>query len=161
MKVSRVKLLQSMPIFGGITQESLEFLIDRSSIVERQSGEYFVREAENATSMFVLESGKVAVSKKLKGKEQLLKNLSQGDCFGEMALIDLHPRSASIKAMESCKAIKLDYAALLELYQHDLEQFTIIQMNIGREISRRLRIADDTLFEINGESIQINSKNRV
>jgi len=151
MRVSRVKLLQSMAIFGGITQESLEFLIGRSSIVERQRGVYFVREAENATSMFVLESGKVAVTKKLKGKEHLLKNLSQGDCFGEMALIDLHPRSASVKAMESCKAIELGYAALLELYQHDLEQFTIIQMNIGREISRRLRIADEALFEINSD----------
>ena len=130
-----------------INKETLEFLIDHSSIQHLRPGEYFFHEGDNAVSMFVLERGKVAVSKQWNGEDHLLKHLSHGDCFGEMALLDLYPRSASVLAVEPCDAIELSQAILLKLYQHNLEQFTIIQMNIGREISRRLRTADDQLFQ--------------
>lgn len=147
MKQARVKLLQSMPIFGGISKESLEFLVDHSNMVHLSPGDYFFREGDDAVSMFVLERGKVAITKQWNGKEHLLKQLSQGDCFGEMALLDLYPRSASVVAMEPSDAIELHSSILLKLYEHDLEQFTVIQMNIGREISRRLRAADKQLFQ--------------
>jgi CRP-like cAMP-binding protein len=147
MKQARIKLLQSMPVFGGVSKEALEFLIDHASIQHLSPGEYFFREGDSAVSMFVLEYGTVAVSKQWDGENHLLKQFSHGDCFGEMALLDLFPRSASVMAVETCSAIELNHATLLKLYQYDLEQFTIIQMNIGREISRRLRIADNQLFE--------------
>lgn len=147
MKQVRVNFLQSMPIFGGVSKETLEFLIDHSSIRSLSPGNYFFHEGDDAVSMFVLEHGKVAVRKQWSGEDHLLKHLSQGDCFGEMALLDLYPRSASVMAIEPCNAIELSHAVLLKLYQHDLEQFTIIQMNIGREISRRLRNADNQQFQ--------------
>ncbi len=147
MRQARIDLLQSMPVFGGASKETLEFLIDHSTLWHLSSGEYFFREGDNAVSMFVLEYGTVAVSKQWNGENHLLKQLSHGDCFGEMALLDLFPRSASVMAVETCNAIALSHATLLKLYQYNLEQFTIIQMNIGREISRRLRAADNQLFE--------------
>ena len=69
-----------------------------------------------------------------------------GDCFGEMALMDLFPRSASIRALADCTAIELTPDDLMRLYEHDLEQFTLVQMNIGREVCRRLRATDELLF---------------
>jgi len=146
MRLARIKLLQAMPIFGGVTQETLEFLIDLASIRRLEPRDCFFHEGDDATSMFVLEKGKVVVSKKWNGRPHPIKHLTQGDCFGEMALIDLYPRSASVIAEESCIAIEIGQDALLKLSQQNLEQFAIIQMNIGREISRRLRIADDQLF---------------
>jgi len=148
LKQARVTLLQSMPVFGGVSKETLEFLVEHSSSRQLSPGEYFFREGDDATSMYVLEHGKIAISKQWNNEDHLLKNLGQGDCFGEMALIDLHPRSASSMAIENCSAIEISQMLLLKLYQHDLEQFTIIQMNIGREISRRLRTADDQLFQL-------------
>jgi len=144
---ARVKLLQSMPIFGAIREDTLEFLIGPANIVHLEPGDYFFREGDAATSMFVLESGKVEVSKESIGMDMLLKHLHAGDCFGEMALLDYFPRSASVKAVEVCKAIEIPASTLMKLYKHDLEQFTIIQMNIGREISRRLRQSDQQLFQ--------------
>ena len=63
-----------------------------------------------------------------------------------MALLDLSPRSASVRADEDCSAIRITPDNLLRLFEHDAEQFALIQMNIGREISRRLRITDELLF---------------
>jgi CRP-like cAMP-binding protein len=65
-----------------------------------------------------------------------------------MALIEMGARSASIQAAEDCTAMELSIDSLHELYQHDLEQFTIIQMNMSREVCRRLRKADDLLFQV-------------
>jgi len=146
VRLSRVKLLQAMPVFGGVTEATLEFLIDLAIIRHLETGEYFFREGEDATSIFVIEKGKVVVSKLWNDQPHTIKHLGQGDCFGEMALLDLYPRSASVIAEEPCDAIELTQNALLKLCQHDLEQFVIIQMNIGREISRRLRQADNQLF---------------
>ena len=60
--------------------------------------------------------------------------------------MDLSPRSASVLAVEDCTAIELSSANLYKVYERDIEQFALIQMNLGREVSRRLREADDRLF---------------
>jgi CRP-like cAMP-binding protein len=96
--------------------------------------------------MFVLEAGKVAVLKSWHGQEYLLRTLKEGDCFGEMAVMDITPRSASVCAVEDCTAIRLSAANLYQVYAQDLKQFALIQMNMGREVCRRLREADNRLF---------------
>jgi CRP/FNR family transcriptional regulator, cyclic AMP receptor protein len=59
-----------------------------------------------------------------------------------MAVMDLLPRSASIRAVEHCTALRLSAASLYQVYEHDLKQFALIQMNMGQEVSRRLRETD-------------------
>jgi CRP/FNR family transcriptional regulator, cyclic AMP receptor protein len=63
-----------------------------------------------------------------------------------MALMDLMPRSASVKALEDCSAIELRSDQLMRLFEFDVEQFALIQMNMGREVCRRLRTTDAQLF---------------
>jgi CRP-like cAMP-binding protein len=146
MQASRIAALQGMPIFGGITSDALASLLEASSTVAVARNEYFFREGDKAESMFVLEEGEVSILKGWAGEEHLLGRLRQGDCFGEMALLDLFPRSASVLAVQACRAIELSTASLFKLYETDLEQFALIQMNIARELSRRLRAADERIF---------------
>ena len=147
MHDARIKLLQGMPIFGGIRADVLQFLLGLCPVVSVPTNEYFFHEHDQADSMFVLEAGKVAVLKSWRGQEYLLKILKEGDCFGEMAVMDLSPRSASIRAIEDCAAIRVSAANLYKLYEQDPKQFALIQMNMGREVTRRLREADDRLFK--------------
>lgn len=143
---ARIELLQSMPIFGAIRDDVLEFILDRTRSVVVGEGSFFFRENEPARSMFVLESGRVAVLRSWQGRELLVRELGQGDCFGEMALMDLLPRSASLRAEKDCSALELMPATLLALFERDIEQFALIQMNMGREVCRRLRETDEQLF---------------
>ena len=145
MNTSRLELLQVMPVFGGISEEALHFLLERAKTVEVASGERFFREGEIGESMFVLEAGRVEVLRELDGEALTLAELGAGDCFGEMALIECMARSATVKALEDCRAFKLTYPALHELYNFDDSQFLLIQMNLARELSRRLRKAGDLL----------------
>ena len=78
-------------------------------------------------------------------QEYQLRNLNQGDCFGEMSLIDFSPRSASVRAVEDCTALQISAACISQIYEKDLEQFAMIEMNMGREVSRRLRESDAAL----------------
>ena len=146
MLAARVELLQQMPIFGAVREDALQLLLEGAGSARVPAGAYFFREKDLAQSMFVLESGRVAVLKPWQGRELQLRLLGPGDCFGEMALLDLFPRSASVRAVEDCSAIELSPGDLLRLFEKDSEQFALIQMNIGREMCRRLRATDDMLF---------------
>ena len=147
MQATRIELLQRMPIFGAIRDDALQYLVEQSRSVSVGGDEYFFREGDQASGLYVLEAGKVAVLKSWKGKQFLLRYLGEGDCFGEMALMDLFPRSASLRAMEDCKAIEIRPEHLYGLFERDAEQFALIQMNIGREVCRRLRATDELLFQ--------------
>ena len=149
MKKPTIALLQKMPIFGGLNTDSLQLLLELSPVITITSGNFFFREYELGGSMFVLEDGKVAILKSWEGNDHLLAYLAKGDCFGEMEMMNLCPRVASVMAVTDCTALQISKASLFHLYEKDLEQFTLIQMNMGREVSRRLRTLDQELFEKN------------
>ena len=146
MQAMRIEMLQRMPIFGAIRDDALEFLLAQAHVVNVAPGAWFFREGDQASSMFVLESGRVVVIKTWQGRDLVLHGMQAGDCFGEMALMDLCPRSASVRAKTDCVAIELTSSDLLRLFESDAEQFALIQMNIGREVCRRLRATDELLF---------------
>jgi CRP/FNR family transcriptional regulator, cyclic AMP receptor protein len=146
MQETRIELLQGMPIFGGIRAETIQFLLTFCPIVSVPMNEFFFREHQQGDSMFVLELGKAAVLKYWSGRDYLLQTLKEGDCFGEMAVMDHCLRSASVRAVEDCIAIHISAADLYRVYAQDLKQFALIQMNMGREVCRRLREANSRLF---------------
>ncbi len=91
MLAMQIEMLQRMPIFGAIREDSLAFLLDRAAHCRIVAGQAFFREGDPGDRMFVLESGRAAVVKGWQGNEVLLHDLEPGDCFGEMALMDLCP----------------------------------------------------------------------
>ncbi len=142
----RIRLLQAMPIFGGVSEEALRFLMGMAREVEVVAGDYFYHEGDPANSVFVLETGKVVLMKSWQSKDYILKSLLRGDSFGEVALIDLQPRNTSALAREASRAIELSTDDLYRLYKRYLEQFTLIYMNMARQVCRRLREADARTF---------------
>ena len=148
MDDASARLIQATPIFGGLHPELLAPLLDRASRVKVAEGEFFFREGSRGTSVFVLEGGSVSILRYWDGGNHLLRHLEKGDCFGEVALLDFGLRSASVLADVDCSAIELTASDLLELSKQSPEQFALIYMNLARELSRRLRAADDRLFRV-------------
>jgi CRP/FNR family cyclic AMP-dependent transcriptional regulator len=140
-------LLRSVSIFGALSDETLEFLGDRLNPVTVRAGEAFFSEGEIGDAVYVLEEGRADVVKSRDGRSMVLASLKPGACFGEVALVAISPRNASVRAVTDCRALRLLNRVLLELYEHDLEQFTLVQMNLGREIARRLNETSELLFE--------------
>ena len=146
MDEKRISLLMKIPVFGAIREDIISQLIEQAPLIKIKKGAYLFREDDKGTSMYIIEKGHMAALKNWDGDEYLLKQLSQGDCIGEMALFDFFPRSASVISTENTELIEITAADLLNIYHQDLEQFTLLQMNLGREVTRRLRAADEKLF---------------
>ena len=147
MKEPRIALLQDMSIFGAIKSESLELLLERAETLHVPKGEYFFREGDQGTSLYVLERGEVTVLKHWQGEQYVVRRIAQGDFFGEIALLDFMPRSASVIAEQDCQALVFRALDVLEIAKRDVEQFTVIYLNIAREMGRRLREGNELLFE--------------
>ncbi len=103
-----VKILQRVPLFGGLDKEQLEAL---QSLFEEEScaeNEKILREGEFGDSMFIIVNGIVDVTKfNEEGEEIPITQLKSGSYFGEVALIDNQPRSANVNAAEPTDLLRL------------------------------------------------------
>ena len=154
MDANRLKLLQNMPIFSALSESALEFIESRCETRTILLGDAFFNEGDPASSLFILESGEAEVLKKCDPDLRRLSYLNPGDCFGEMAIVDNQPRSATVMATNDCQAMEISADNLYALRQHDPEQFIQIQANLMRELSRRLRYLDEKLAVTQPEMLQ-------
>jgi len=142
-----VRFLQDQPLFGGVGDSAMQAIMRLMRPQEFSTGEVIVREDEDGDSLFVICSGTVEVLKACPTTADPLGKriavLQVGDVFGEMELIDMQRRSASIRALRQVLVLPLDNGSLFHLYESDLPTFTLIVMNLARELSRRLRCIDD------------------
>jgi len=140
-------VLRRLSIFGALKPDTITFLRSQCDQVAVPKGEHYFRQGETGDSVFILRSGRVAVVRDLEEEHAVLAELTAGQCFGEVALVAISPRTATVTALDDSTALRLRCDALMKLASIDLEQFTILQMNLGREVARRLAHADEALFE--------------
>lgn len=141
--------LSRIPIFAGLPERVMDLIAATLRVVYVVPGAQLLREGEHARSMFVVREGELQILKRGRGgAEYKLAVLKAGDVVGEMALIDIQPRSATARAIGQATLYVLDLAEIGKLYQTDVESYALLVLNISREISRRLRLADDVLANI-------------
>ena len=141
--------LRNFGLFGAMPEGVLEYLSEHLEVMEVEPGSYLFREDEEANSMFVVLQGDVEVLKKSKaGVETRVAVLGPGDWFGEMAIIDVQRRSAAVMTVSPARLIKITAKDLDRLYRHDVKAYAIFVLNIAREMSRRLRVADGILADL-------------
>lgn len=140
------QFLKSHALFGGLTDEQLGYVVPLLEEVSFDEGEFVVREGDPGDRLYFICAGRVEVVKRVSGENgggfRPLAIFRAGDTFGEMELIDIQPRSASVRALEPVNALALSNRGMYSLSKADLMTFTMIVMNIAREISRRLRKMD-------------------
>jgi len=141
--------LLETPFFGGLPDASLDLLI--SMLVERRfdAGATVVAEGEPGRSMFIVHAGELAVSKLLvSGSVIQMSRLAPGDFFGEMTLIEMQNRSATVVAESPTVLYELTAQKLYACYKADIHAYVMVMQNISRELCRRLRRADNRIAEL-------------
>ena len=103
-----------------------------------KSGEIIFKEGEVGDRMFIIQSGKVRIVKKVKDVEKTLAVMQEGDFFGEMAVIDKAPRSATAVALEDAKLVVLDE----KVFEMHMQTNPSIVKKILKKMSSRLRETD-------------------
>jgi CRP/FNR family transcriptional regulator, cyclic AMP receptor protein len=141
--------LRDIGLFGGLSDESLERLASQLPEVRVEPGRLVVSEGDLSTEMFVVIGGELEVVKKAAdGSTVRVALLGPGDWFGEMAIIDVQPRSASVRSLAPSLLLSMSADQVDRLlYRVALRDYTLLVMNIARELSRRLRVADGILAQ--------------
>lgn len=136
--------LLATPFFGGLPDPSLDLLISMLVECRFDVGATIVAEGEPGRSMFIVKSGRLAVRKRANAGSVIpISVLEPGDFFGEMTLIEMQNRSATVIAESPTALYELTAQKLYACYKADIHAYVIVLQNINRELCRRLRRADD------------------
>ncbi|MCL2627001.1 MAG: cyclic nucleotide-binding domain-containing protein [Cystobacterineae bacterium] len=147
-EMSLVTFLRSVPVFGGLEGRSLDRLIERLQEQRFEPGEVVFHEGELGRTMHVLREGEVEIVRRAsEGDEVLIVRLGPGETFGEMTLVELQPRSATVIAKKRTHTYSLTSMDLYNLYRDDNYAYVIVLQNICRMLSRRLRKADGRIAD--------------
>lgn len=141
--------VRDIGLFGGLDDETLSSLLSELRVVEMEPGETVFRENDRGREMFVLLGGEMEVVKQSRGEARSrVAMLGPGDWFGEMSILDVMPRSATVRAVAFSRVLRIGAGDLDSLYRRDPKSYALLVLNLAREMSRRLRVADALLADL-------------
>jgi CRP-like cAMP-binding protein len=152
MPVDPLEVLRSVPLFRQVAETDLQALAQMVHARDFPKGNVILSQGDEGQALFLIRRGQVKVSVLAEdGREVILSVLGPGSFFGEMALLDDEPRSAHVIAMEDTTILQLRR----EDFRNRLKAAPELAVSLLRELSRRLRRADDTiaslmLLDVNG-----------
>jgi CRP/FNR family cyclic AMP-dependent transcriptional regulator len=144
-----IEFISKVSIFAAMPDDALRRLASVARRIDFDGPTTIFEEGAPAREMVVVLRGELEVRKRGRdGGDARIATLRAGDVAGEMALIDIQPRSAAVNALGPASLVVLTHADLASLYVADPHAYTIFIMNVAREISRRLRRVDGLLANL-------------
>jgi CRP-like cAMP-binding protein len=107
-------------------------------------GTVLFREGDPGSEMFVLQRGRVDISKKVGDAETILSTLGPGEFFGEMAILSHRPRSATATVVEDSRILVFD----TQTFETMISSNTEIALRMIRKLADRLQAADDQISNL-------------
>lgn len=151
------EFLRSVPLLSRLDETSLNGLLQLTKRRKVAKDTVVFHEKEPGDSLYIILHGKVKVAIfGDDGKEVTLSTLEEGDFFGELALIDFDPRSATTVAIEDCELLALQR----EDFQHALEQDprlagALIQVLVARLRKANHQISTLALLDVYGRVARV------
>lgn len=131
--VEKVLFLKSIDLFSQIPGEDLAAIALIATEEGRDAGDEIFAEGESGDALYLVLDGKVRVHK----VDRVIAELGERECFGEMAILDAAPRSATVTAVTPINLLKI----AREDFQEIMSEKTEIAEGIIKVLTRRLRDA--------------------
>lgn len=135
--VDRLLFVRRVPIFKELRDDFIVRLTSVMHELKFPANHTIFKQGEQGRSLYIVVSGKV----KVHIGENKLAEVEQGKYFGEMAVFDTQPRSASATTLEPCEFLELTQEQLYDA----IEETPEIAVNIIRELSRLVRRLNDDM----------------
>lgn len=136
---------EKIKIFNGLTAEEVEYILHHGKILHFHEGQTVFHEGQLGINLFVVLSGKIAIYNKTK----LIAKMHVGDVFGEMAVLNRRPRSATAAALTAVKLFTLDESEVNEILEKHIA--VRLLLNIIHVLSERLEVSNATIIELRKE----------
>ena len=135
-------MLKDVGGFEGLSDKQISLLTDRAAVRSYSKNAIIVNEGDEGTSLFVILSGSVKTFlSDENGKEVVLSTQGTDEYFGDLALFDDEPRSASVMALEPCKVMIITKAQLREAIKEDPD----IGFSLLHGLAKRVRILTENV----------------
>ena len=134
------ELLRAVPLFAPLPEAAVQHLAEEAESLSFGRGSVICRQGDPGGSLFVVGSGQVEIVLEEEGDETRLATLSPGEFFGELALLDGEPRSATAKALSDCTCLVIHRTQFFSILRepHVLE-------NLLSVLAGRVRAADQII----------------
>src|SRR5919107_849570 len=135
--------LRQVPLLADLTEEDLQRLYEMAETVSVPAGQQVLQEGDPGDSLFVVLDGELEVTKRHGSQEVLLASYKAGQFFGEMALLEQAPRSASVRTLRESRLLLISQAA----FQTLLSCSPSAPFKILRTVTSRLRSTESMLIQ--------------
>lgn len=141
--------IQDSPLLVALTIPQLDLLIHAAVALAYEEGDVIICEGEIGDALYLILKGSVsihhpgkALMATLSGEETLHAQY-EGDFFGEMAILDHEPRSATVfAAAPVVEVLRIGKDSIFRLFAEDTEFQVVLLMNLARVLSRRIRMSN-------------------
>jgi CRP/FNR family cyclic AMP-dependent transcriptional regulator len=145
-----IEVFGAVPLFARLAPSQRELISATGVAVRAKRGEVVVEQGQAGDGVYVVARGSLLVSRSNRGGERRALNVIQAPgSFGELALLDGRPRSASLEALEECDLIKVSREDFLGLLSRDPRLVDGLLRELGRMIRRLTdQVADASLLDL-------------
>jgi signal transduction histidine kinase len=135
--------LRQIPLFTDLSEEDLEQLYKMAETVSIPAGQLVLREGDPGDSLYVILDGELEVTKRQGSQDVLLALYEPGQFFGEMALLEQAPRSASVRTLRESTLLMISQAA----FQTLLSCSASAPLKVLHTVTSRLRSTESMLIQ--------------
>lgn len=148
------ELLDGIEFFKDFGDDDLDAVVAASEVRTFNRGGVVFTEEEQATELFVVRSGRIAIANRsIDGRESVIALMERGDLFGEMPLFDGRLRSAEARALETSEAIAIPFAPLRHIYEARPELlWNVVEMLAVRLRNTDEQLADSVFLDVTGRT---------
>ena len=140
MANSKVDFLSHVPLFEGLDSRQMQKLATRFVSRSYDAGDTIVTQGQGGEGLFTIVSGKAeAVRQTADGTKTVVNSFGPTDFFGEIALLNDGPRTATVITQEDTECLVLTRADFIAVMKADAELGVVI----SQELAKRLRTALD------------------
>jgi CRP-like cAMP-binding protein len=144
--------LAQSALFKDVGDNALRLLAERAASARYGKGQLIFQEGDRAEALFILIEGAVKITvMSLDGEQMVLTTLGPHDIFGELALLDGKPRSATAEVLQDTRVLAITREAFLTVLEKDRRLVETVFQSLG-ELLRRLtqRAADFVFLDLHG-----------
>src|SRR5262245_55826764 len=132
--------LKKVPFFSQLNAEQLTKLASMGKVSTFPANAHVFHEGDRAECMYIVMAGSIRIYKTTMDIDSEVAVLREGEVFGEMALLDSHPRSASALALTDCELLSIDEFAFMSLVLKSRAQ---VVYRVFSSLVQRIRETND------------------
>jgi CRP-like cAMP-binding protein len=145
--------LKRIEIFEGLSVSQLAAVAAVAEEIDFSQDRIIIHEGAPGDTLYLVLEGQVAVTKRQGNDEVELDRIGAGDYFGEMALFEEIPRTASIRTLRPCRMLTIHKHAFTEM----VREYPQIALEICKVLSKRLRRLHDKITQREASSCESHS----